>query len=221
MIEPRAPTSHEGRGRVGGADRVRGAPSVDSAESARTESGEAPGSPTRFPLPLAGRGRGGGRRVELRRPGMGEALLQMPGSPPPRFTPAPPTPLGLSGRVGPPRKGEGTRRRFEALLQSERTMLESAPLTGSPSASRPLRSEGAAIAAEPAEPSVLRPAPSPLPLSRSGEGFAPSPPRLSRAHAAKAECDPGPSARLRRKAAPNSFRRGLRTREGEGCGLCG
>src|SRR5215207_3309415 len=31
---------------------------------------------------------------------------------------------------------------------------------------------------------------------------------LSRAHAAKAECDPGPSARLRREAAPNSFRRG-------------
>src|SRR5215216_5407196 len=34
-----------------------------------------------------------------------------------------PTPLGLSGRVGPPRKGEGRRRRFEALLQSERIML--------------------------------------------------------------------------------------------------
>src|SRR5215203_5002615 len=47
-----------------------------SAESARSESGEAPGSPTRFPLPLAGRGRGGGRRVELRRPGMYEAPLQ-------------------------------------------------------------------------------------------------------------------------------------------------
>ena len=40
-------------------------------------------------------------------------------------------------------------------------------------------------------------------------------PPLSRAHAAKAECDPGPSARLRRKAAPNSFRRGLQ-RRGEG-----
>src|SRR6476620_5438637 len=36
-------------------------------------------------------------------------------------------------------------------------------------------------------------------------------PLLSRAHAAKAECDPGPSARLRREAAPNSFRRGLLT----------
>jgi hypothetical protein len=31
--------------------------------------------------------------------------------------------------------------------------------------------EGAAVAAEPPEPSVLRPGPSPLPLSRSGEGF--------------------------------------------------
>src|SRR5829696_432874 len=31
-------------------------------------------------------------------------------------------------------------------------------------------------------------------------------PLLSRAHAAKAECDPGPSARSRREAAPNSFR---------------
>ena len=31
MIEPRAPASPEGRGRVGGADRVRGAPSVDRA----------------------------------------------------------------------------------------------------------------------------------------------------------------------------------------------
>src|SRR4051794_12039825 len=43
---------------------------------------------------------------------------------------------------------------------------------------------------------------------RAVEGFAPIPPLLSRAHAAKAECDPGPSARLRREAAPNSFRRG-------------
>src|SRR4051812_33685853 len=34
--------------------------------------------------------------------------------------------------------------------------------------------EGAAVAAEPAQPSVLRPGPSPLPLSRSGEGFAPA-----------------------------------------------
>src|SRR4051812_49826735 len=32
---------------------------------------------------------------------------------------------------------------------------------------------------------------------------------LSRAHAAKAECDPGPSARRCREAAPNSFHRGL------------
>jgi hypothetical protein len=47
----------------------------------------------------------------------------MPSLPPPCSTPAPPTPLGLSGRVGPLRKGEGTRRRFEALLQSERIML--------------------------------------------------------------------------------------------------
>src|SRR5215203_4119109 len=31
-------------------------------------------------------------------------------------------------------------------------------------------------------------------------------PPLSRAHAAKAECDPGPGARLRREAAPNSTR---------------
>ena len=35
------------------------------------------------------------------------------------------------------------------------------------------------------------------------EGFAPIPPRLSRAHAAQAECDPGSSARLCREAAPN------------------
>src|SRR5215216_4228826 len=39
-------------------------------------------------------------------------------------------------------------------------------------------------------------------------------PLLSRAHAAKAECDPGPSARLRREAAPNSFRRDLLSGEG-------
>src|SRR3954454_24114445 len=47
----------------------------------------------------------------------------MPALPPPCSTPAPATPLGLSGRVGPPRKGEGRRRRFEALLQCERIML--------------------------------------------------------------------------------------------------
>src|SRR5215217_8618917 len=51
------------------------------------------------------------------------------------------------------------------------------------------------------------------PLQASGKArlrvWAQLSPPLSRAHAAKAECDPGPSARLRREAAPNSFRRGL------------
>src|SRR5215204_1130686 len=41
------------------------------------------------------------------------------------------------------------------------------------------------------------------------ERFALIFPPLSRAHAAKAEYDPGPSARLCREAASNSFRRGL------------
>src|SRR3954470_13610984 len=61
----------------------------------------------------------------------------MPGLPPPCSTPAPPTPLGLSSRVGPPRKGEGTRRRFEALLQSQRMKrLDRAAANGAPGGSR-------------------------------------------------------------------------------------
>ena len=61
MIEPRAPTSHEGRGRVGGADRVRGAPSVDSAESARTNRARLRARRRAFPSPLRGGvGVGGG-----------------------------------------------------------------------------------------------------------------------------------------------------------------
>ena len=48
-------------------------------------------------------------------------------------------------------------------------------------------------------------------------GWAQLPPLLSRARAAKAECDPGPSARLCREAAPNSCRRGLL---GTGIAVC-
>src|SRR4051794_18856863 len=48
-------------------------------------------------------------------------------------------------------------------------------------------------------------------------GWAQLPPLLSRARAASAEWDPGPSARLRREAAPNSFRRGLL---GTGIAVC-
>src|SRR5215216_7839888 len=49
---------------------------------------------------------------------------------------------------------------------------------------------------------------------RAVERLAQLSPLLFRAHAAKAECDPGPSARLRREAAPNSFRRDLLSGEG-------
>src|SRR5215212_11292184 len=75
-----------------------------------------------------------------------------------------PPPRSAFGRVGPPPQGgRGIARRLCVNPLARMGEVESR-------GARP--GEGLPFAAEPAEPSVLRPGPSPLPLSRSGEGLA-------------------------------------------------
>src|SRR3954447_1586544 len=94
-----------------------------------------------------------------------------------------PPPRSALGGVGPPPQGgRGIARRLCVNPLARMGEVESR-------GARP--GEGSPFAAEPAEPSVLRRGPSPLPLSRSGEGFAQIPLLLSRAHAAKAKTRAG------------------------------
>ena len=81
----------------------------------RAEAGR--GSPwhVRIPLPLAGRGRGGGRRVELGRFSARHGRRYNAPLPPPRSTPAPPTPLGL--RPSRPSPQGGGKRALALLLR--------------------------------------------------------------------------------------------------------
>ena len=109
----------------------------------------------------------------------------MPGAPPPR---------SAFGRVRPPPQGgRGIARR---LCVNPLAPMEEVESRGA----RP--GEGHPFAAEPAQPSALRPGPSPLPLSRSGEGFAPNPSTAFPSACRESGMRPGTQRTLCRDATP-------------------